>query len=275
LYPYFTRQKSITRFRTEEIDNYIEWRRKNNRYGEDMSLVTIKSEMNAISQIFKFALRRKYLGPAQMPEFNPPKLSKTTKQRRPHFELHEYRKLMRFLIHWGKQSVVHQEVRYLAHLLAHSGLRIGEARKLKWRQFVSGNQAFRINDVMGKTGPRDGPVICDLSLGQKMKRWRELTECPGDNDLVFPSNKRTHERCWVEIMEETGLRSNDNDEARTWYSLRHTYATYRLIYGRTDVYNLARNMGTSVKMIEDYYGHTQTDHFVEDLVRRRSRRNGI
>ena len=38
---------------------------------------------------------------------------------------------------------------------------------------------------------------------------------------------------------------------------RHTYATFRLSEG-VDVYILAEQMGTSVKMIEQHYGHVNT-----------------
>jgi len=41
---------------------------------------------------------------------------------------------------------------------------------------------------------------------------------------------------------------------RSSYCFRHTYATIRLMEG-IDIYFLAKQMGTSVKMIEDYYGH--------------------
>jgi hypothetical protein len=41
---------------------------------------------------------------------------------------------------------------------------------------------------------------------------------------------------------------------RSSYCLRHTYATFRLMEG-VDVYFLAKKMGTSVRMIEDHYGH--------------------
>jgi integrase len=41
---------------------------------------------------------------------------------------------------------------------------------------------------------------------------------------------------------------------RSTYCFRHTYATFRLIEG-VDVIWLAKQMGTSVKMIEKHYGH--------------------
>jgi hypothetical protein len=37
------------------------------------------------------------------------------------------------------------------------------------------------------------------------------------------------------------------------YSLRHTYSTMRLAEG-VSVFQLAANMGTSVEMLEDFYG---------------------
>jgi integrase len=37
------------------------------------------------------------------------------------------------------------------------------------------------------------------------------------------------------------------------YSLRHTYATMRIAEG-VSVFQLAANMGTSVEMLEDFYG---------------------
>jgi integrase len=41
---------------------------------------------------------------------------------------------------------------------------------------------------------------------------------------------------------------------RSTYCFRHTYATFRLSEG-VDVLFLAHQMGTSVKMIQDHYGH--------------------
>ena len=43
---------------------------------------------------------------------------------------------------------------------------------------------------------------------------------------------------------------------RTIYSLRHTYATFRL-ENNVDIYHLARQMGTSSQMIMNHYGQTR------------------
>jgi hypothetical protein len=56
---------------------------------------------------------------------------------------------------------------------------------------------------------------------------------------------------------------------RTIYSLRHTYATFRLHEG-VNHYVLSRNMGTSVKMLEDYYGHTSNITMSDELTKTKS-----
>ena len=45
--------------------------------------------------------------------------------------------------------------------------------------------------------------------------------------------------------------------ALTSDSLRHTYATFALINDGMDIHVLARNMGTSIPMIELHYNHLQ------------------
>jgi len=51
------------------------------------------------------------------------------------------------------------------------------------------------------------------------------------------------------------LQDSNTGKERTLYSLRHFYATMALTFDRMSVYTLAKHMGTSVKMIEDHYGH--------------------
>ena len=59
-------------------------------------------------------------------------------------------------------------------------------------------------------------------------------------------------------MRDSGLdKDRDVKLKRSLYSLRHTYAHFSILNETMDVYTLARQMGTSVKMIELHYGHLQ------------------
>jgi hypothetical protein len=57
-----------------------------------------------------------------------------------------------------------------------------------------------------------------------------------------------------DLLIEAELRQGPSGIPRSTYSFRHTYATFRLSEG-VDSYFLAQQMGTSVAMIEDHYGH--------------------
>jgi hypothetical protein len=48
------------------------------------------------------------------------------------------------------------------------------------------------------------------------------------------------------------LKVDREGQRRTFYSLRHTYICLRLMEG-ADVYQIAKNCRTSVKMIEEFY----------------------
>jgi integrase len=51
------------------------------------------------------------------------------------------------------------------------------------------------------------------------------------------------------------LKDPRTEQNRTLYSLRHVYATFQIVYGGTDLHLLARQMGTSIAMIEHHYSH--------------------
>lgn len=62
-------------------------------------------------------------------------------------------------------------------------------------------------------------------------------------------------KSFAAFIEHAGLTFDTFGQRRTIYSLRHTYATTRIEAG-VNHYALAQNMGTSVAMLEQYYGHT-------------------
>ena len=65
-------------------------------------------------------------------------------------------------------------------------------------------------------------------------------------------------------MRDSGLLKDTEGQTRTLYSLRHTYDTRELLAG-TDIHTLARQMGTSVKMIERHYSKLTATMAAEQL----------
>jgi site-specific recombinase XerD len=58
-------------------------------------------------------------------------------------------------------------------------------------------------------------------------------------------------------LKEAGIERNSFGEKYSVYSLRHFYAVNALRSG-IGVFEVARNMGTSVQMIQEYYGKQAT-----------------
>jgi hypothetical protein len=54
------------------------------------------------------------------------------------------------------------------------------------------------------------------------------------------------------LLNRTKLKLDRDRNARTAYSLRHTYICLRLMEG-ADIYQIAKNCRTSVEMIERFY----------------------
>ena len=67
------------------------------------------------------------------------------------------------------------------------------------------------------------------------------------------------------MLEKAKLLNDVNGARRSLYSLRHTYATFQIIYNRLDLHTLAKNMGTSIAMLERHYSHLEVLHRAEAL----------
>jgi len=81
-----------------------------------------------------------------------------------------------------------------------------------------------------------------------------------DTDLLFPAAgggplnlNNFRNRSWRPAVRVAGL-----DPGLTLYSMRHSFATFALD-AHVSIFELARVMGTSVKMIDMTYGHLVRD----------------
>jgi integrase len=98
-----------------------------------------------------------------------------------------------------------------------------------------------------------------------------------DTPLVFPAVRGGHigldgwrTRHWYPALEAAGI------EQRGPYQLRHTFATEALAAG-ISIFELARVMGTSVKMVDKTYGHLAHDseEHIRARLDARAERSGV
>ena len=193
---------------------------------------------------------------------------------RPAFNNEEVAELLCYLGTWQKSSYTEHTLNmrilcgaYVQFLL-HTGIRHGtEALRVRWQHlqwYWVGNKKYLRIWVSGKTVPRYliakrevVAVLEQLIKWQKLeyKNLNTVIEARLDKLIfVLPDNSQlSHmENIFRNLMVRSHLRKDSSGQNRTLYSLRHTYATQALAKG-VDIHTLAKQMGTSVGMIERHY----------------------
>jgi integrase len=155
-----------------------------------------------------------------------------------------------------------------------------EANNLRWRdveEFTSrsGKRYTRLS-VKGKgkyrktiPNPRVKHYLNRIKSRQEKFALEKGFPFSGRDEYVFSDESgkriRSFNRAFNSLLTAADLEFDFAGNQRSPYSLRHTYATFRLIYGNVDVYELAINMGTSVEMIERHYGHVKAEDNADRL----------
>lgn len=281
--PYFTTNK-LTELTEAEVTKFFDWRRVNFKK-KSPSNTTILAEMSNFKVFADWCFRRGYF--KKRIEFDRPSLIESP---RCHFTEKDWSKLTRFLREWikgakGKSGPVLRDRLMLTNyvlILANTGIRVGEARTLKWSDidtFLSEDETENIVlEVKGKTGAREvvarTPAVKEYLQRIYELRTIELGSKPPMSEYVFchKGGKPIHsfKKGFKALIKEAGVEFDSNGQRRVIYSLRHTYATFRLHEG-VNAYTLARNMGTSVKMLESFYGHTSNRAMASELTKTRSK----
>ena len=227
---------------------------------------TLQWDMMLGKAILKWAHEQGLRGKQSLPTvtFTPKK-----KRVRPAFELSEFRTLWRVLrkrIKYArdKRTEISRELlRYYVLVIANSGLRPGEANDLNVRDVhhfkdEKGRSNYRFV-VRGKTGERD--VIIRSAAAKRLHKL--LTKRRAENSegrlLAMPDGSRitTLIDQLDAALRDAGLQRNSFGEKYSIYSFRHFYAVNALRNG-IGVFEVARNMGTSVQIVQEYYGKQAT-----------------
>ncbi len=300
-------QRLITNIDYDALQQYYDDREA--AYGTALSNSNRKTQNAAFNRVFDEAIVRGYLT-----ESNRPKLDGKTKDsvRRPAFELHEIRALLKNLGPYidsarTKDARERREIlRDYVEMLIDTGARPGiELLDMKWKQIrFMMNPISTVTDqidedgevievhslnrscemtVKGKTGQRQiiGRLpsirvlerIAMRNYGVKSSIKYPLAELikPTNDDYIFRTKEGRDLSDVLNHMFDTFLADHGllidpkTNQKRVFYSLRHTYATLSLTHDQVPIHTLAKQMGTSVLMIEKHYSHLQVIQAIEQL----------
>ena len=260
----------IDKIKSKDFHEYCDWRNVNYKKKQP-TVDTINRELTSIRSVFKYSYQRGYI--SEMVTIQ--KLKTNGVSRRSTFNLTEWKKITTGMRKWVKEgkSLGKYRDRFILQqyvlLMSNSGIRVGEMRDLKWEDVTS--YSTRDGDdvilkVKGKTGLRE--AVLNPGSERSLQRLFDLRKeeldgvRPSPNEYVFLSRKTgkpytTFKTSFNSMLKYCGIKLEKDGLNRTIYSLRHFYGTQRL-KGNISPYILAKQMGTSVEMIEKHYSHVLT-----------------
>ena len=267
-------------------------------FGRTPAKTTINTHNVTLRAIFDLAARKKWIQRGAIPKLTVKGKGIKTK-RRPHFKPNEWNKLTSFMNgKWQTDTRTwlgrykRQVLRIYVLMIANTGMRPGgEPLNLKWKhvqpfkkpaskretfqvkllkddeEAAAGNETYLRLLVSGKTAEHETEGYRSVIARHGVKLWldqlAELTGRTDDEDYLFclpdgsPIKDLPH--MFTQLITDCNLLRDTQGNRRTLYSLRHTYATYRIIYANAPYEILALQMGTSVNMIEQHYSHLKVE----------------
>jgi integrase len=248
---------------------------------------TLEWETTLIKTVLKWAHDKGYRGAKQLPTW---RFKAETRIVRPTFILPEYKQLFERMRAWIREAegddrqYTRELVRDYVLILANSGMRVGEANNLKEadvEEFTDerGRKNYMFH-VKGKTGkrvviPRTNAVRYVQRVVDRNRLRKEELANGVERQVRTPKRQQTEDKngwffCMYDgnkiitlidqfdaVLKSINMSANRYGEKYSLYSLRHFYAVMAL-RKNISVYSIAANMGTSVQIIQQYYGKSAT-----------------
>jgi len=269
LIPFFGNYQ-INDITQEQVDDYVAWRIS--QMGKNPKTYTQRRHAGLYKRVIERARDQGLIHPHR----SIPLLEVVADRAeiRPAFNQQEVNYLLEYMQDWEqfgrnqRSNHMRRLCRVYVEFLLGTGIRQGtESMPIRWKSLQwhwIGEQRYLRIWVSGKTGPRY--LIARHFVIEALERliaWQALPypnldaviEAKLDRRVfVFPEGDAPHslDSVFERLMVESSLFKDATGKNRTLYSLRHTYATFRLAEG-IDIHTLAKQMGTSVGMIERHY----------------------
>ena len=265
----------LRRINTASIQQFI-----NFLSDKELSTPTIVGYIAQLRKVLRYLVEKDII--QQMPLF--PKM-KVTQKPRGAFTVTEYAAVLRqakvlrnHVFVWNKPDTrfhikpvyrsMPLEMNWLIRFMVYTFLRPGDIRQLKNKhiEIISGKFNY-LRLTPPEIKRHKAPTV---SLPQAVNIYKTVLKHQtaqgfgGPEDYVFFPEEKNRLRAlntigWLFnwIMNSLGLKAGPHGADRSFYSLRHTAITFRLIFGgNIDLLTLARNARTSVEMIEKFYAST-------------------
>jgi integrase len=254
LVPFFGKM-AVRDIRAGTVQDYRIFRLKNDPNFKPPSRSTMMHEIVTFRQVMKTALRQGWID--FVPDGSIPYRTSGKISHRAWFSPEEYRVLYtasrkHAVAAKGKSwQYSAEQMHDMILFLANTGVRPDELKRLEYRDVEivrdeSTSQTILEISVRGKRGVG----YCKSMAGAVLPFQRlQQRNNPTPTDLIFPQN---HKKQFNNLLDRLDLKFDREGSRRTFYSLRHSYISFRLLEG-ADIYQIAKNCRTSVEMIEKHY----------------------
>lgn len=275
--------KTMSSITAKQINDIFIKRSQERRDGKRLKPSTLSKDLTAIRMVFKHATKQGIIN--QIPEF--PNVSNTEAFKpRPSLTEDEWKTLNATLRTYSKAKGIDDHTRYYreacrdwCQVIAYSGIRTGEASRLKWKDWQEktvdgvkyGLIHIRADEKKArKTGARKVVVI--KYVNTTLKRRFEKTPFKDPEDYIFshfdrPEPIQKFRGSWDAAIEISGVGYKDGKRLAgyTPYILRHTAATLALTMRNVDIYALALNLGNQMTTTEKFYSKAKPEDFAKQL----------
>jgi integrase len=274
LIPYYG-NFNVDNIKPVTVSQFHVWRKE--KVGRELSGSAQNNHNAAFNLVMDEAVQRGYLSDYHRPST---KNTGAESDRRAEFSHEELETLLKYspkFIEDGRTDRTKMIRQVLAQayvpFLAATGIRAGtESENLEWRhidvEVVNGQPVLHIRLQQGKLGPRN--FVAHNSCWRILEVMRQISPDLKDTPLEEVLKQRVAQKVFRlsdgsvpdnwnkpfrQMLEDSNLlKSPVTDKERSLYSLRHYYATQRLLEG-IPIHDLAQQMGTSVLMIQKHYSH--------------------
>ena len=292
LLPYFENFKDIRQVTAGKVSDYLVHRRtKNAREPEPQ---TLNRENTVLRQLLAYAVIQQWLPEKVLvPHIN----QSLTARRRRNFTPAEYGLLVRTARRRIQEAMDNPRERHVADqrrllldaivIMANSGLRVDELHKLNWRGVLWADGDIQLERAGKRRSNRrlvlnESAIVALKRIAKRRQLWlsrrQQSTELdPLEPVISLPSGipVTSFKKQFRTLLDACGFEYRNAAERHSLTSLRHTYATRLLTRkhrARPTVSALAKQMGTSTKMIEAHYAHDTVEDYRDDIRGRGAKR---